>query len=282
MITGHINPDTDSVVCAVVLSKVLGMPPAIRGKMTAEAEFVLNYFKIEKPAQAKGKKFFLVDHSEPQPDTEVLGVIDHHRMSGLKTDEPIFCLIEPVGSTATIVYSLLEKITKKEAGLLLAGIISDTLNLTSPTTTEDDCRAVRELVKKSGIDRQKLVAGMFKAKSEIKVKKAEEILSADFKDFDFNGTKIRISSWETTDLSVFDEWQEKVMERIAKSEKLHFFALTDILNQDTILYLPPAGQKIAEKAYKGEYIAEGVMFLPGVVSRKKQLVPPLSKTLWKK
>lgn len=279
MITGHINPDTDSVVSAVVLSKFLGMAPAIRGQMTAEAEFVLNYFKVDKPGQAKGKKFFLVDHSEPQTNTEVLGVIDHHRLSGLKTDEPIFCLVEPVGSTATIIFSLLEKITKKEAGLLLAGILSDTLDLTSPTTTDDDCRAVRELVKKSGVDRKKLVQGMFKAKSEIKAKKVEDILLADFKDFDFNGTKIRISAWETTDLSVFNEWQEKVMTHIAEVKRLHFFALVDIINQDTILYLPPAGRRIAEKAYKGEYIAEGVMLLPGVVSRKKQLVPPLSKIL---
>ena len=279
MITGHINPDTDSVVSAVVLSKFLGMPPAIRGKMTSEAEFVLSYFKVEKPVQARGKKFFLVDHSEPEPGTEVLGIIDHHRMSGLKTDEPIFCLTEPVGSTATIISSLLEKVTKKTAGLLLAGILSDTLNLTSPTTTDDDRKAVRQLVKKSGVDRKKLVQGMFKAKSEIKTKKVEDILSSDFKDFDFNGTKVRISVWETTDLSVFDKWKEKVMKEIAQSKRLHFFALVDILRQNTILYLPPAGQKIAEKAYKGKYVAKRVMSLPGVVSRKKQLVPPLSKIL---
>ena len=222
-------------------------------------------------------------------ESSIRGVLDHHKMSGISTDGPIFYRSEPLGSTSTLVYKIFSEskigLTKNQASLLLCGIISDTLKFTSPTTTKEDEMTARNLEKTSGIKIESLAQKMFKIKSDISGMKTRDIILGDFKDFRFKKSKIGIGVHETTDFSTIEKIKEKIfkeMEKIKKEKRMDliFFIVVDILNKMGFFYLvTPAEKKIAEKAFKGKYIENDVMVVPGMISRKKQIVPPLSRIL---
>ncbi len=292
-VIGHKKADTDSVVSAVVFSRFLSREgkdasPAVAGKINSETEFVFSRFKEEVPPSLENVEgeAFLVDYNELAQGVaeNVIGVIDHHPLAGMKTEKAIFFRVEPLGSTATLIYKMInekeDKLDKGDACLLLSAIISDTLNLTSATTTKDDKEALKELADISGEDVEELSREMFEAKSDFSGMTLKEVVKADMKEFEFSGKRVGIAVCETTSTSFFEGKNIiEVVQDIKKEEgyDAFFFGIADIIKQE--MYLYPAEEedaRIAQKAFEAEDRGE-FMLLPGVTSRKSQIVPPLSK-----
>ncbi len=297
---GHEVPDTDSVVSAKMFAFLLKSEgkesrPAVAGSLNGETEFVFSSLKEEVPLEVTEKEieeceFFLVDHNDLSQSVakkeSVYGVLDHHLLSGFKTDKPLFFRVEPVGSTATLIYKMMKErgveVEKKHAGLLLAGVISDTLNLNSPTTTSEDIDSYYQLSEIAGIDPNNFAEEMFEAKSDFSGKNIKDVIRGDMKEFDFGGKKIGVGVAETTSLKYFQEKEEELksaVENIKKEEGFDafFFGVVNIIEQNTLLY--PAGEeerRVAVEILKGEDKGS-FLFLEGVSSRKKQIAPPLSE-----
>ncbi len=303
LVSGHRNPDTDSIVSAIALSRYLKKSgimatPVFIGKMNRETEFILKYFKEKVPQSIQkamaGAKFYLVDHGGLEQsvpglkEENILGVIDHHQMGGLKTLEPILYRCEVLGSTSTLIAKMFDErgwsLDKKTASILCSGIISDTLNLTSKTTTPEDKKMIKKLSGIGGIDTGKFSQKMFEAKSDITGINLKKILSGDYKEYNQNGKKVGIGVFETVAVRPFSEKNDRIFELLKKIKKekgtdFFFFGLVDILKKNTFFYL--IGDEeigVAEKAFNlsGKKSGE-VVILKGVTSRKKQIVPFLLK-----
>lgn len=300
IVIGHINPDTDSVISAKIFSLFMEQNskksiPRIAGDVNKETKFIFSYFKEEIPKKVTEKeinerKFFLVDHNDIEQSVamkeSICGVLDHHHLSGFKTEKPLYFRIEPIGSTSSLVYKIIKeenkKINTKEAGLLLSGIISDTLNLSSPTTTKEDIDFYHELSEISKIDPNTLAEKMFEAKSDFSGKSIMDIIYSDLKTYDFGGNKIGIGVSETTSPSYFkNNTQELIntLKEVKNNEKYKafFFGVVDIINKNTFLF--PAGEEeanVISKVFQGEK-RKDCFFLKGISSRKKEISPPLSK-----
>ena len=258
-IVGHLNNDTDSVVSAVALSyleKQLGKDyePAIASPINRETEFVLKKFGTKKPEMIPNskKRVILVDHNEPSqisPNVqidEIQCVIDHHKLGGLSTPTPISVRVREFGSTSTIIFNILKsknvQTTNEIAGILSAGIISDTLNLTSPTTTKEDKEALSELTKITKIDSNQLANEMFRAKSDITGMKIEDIINSDYKTFDMAGKTVGIGVWETVMPQVILEKKAEMLEKLKEKKMkenlaLLFFAVVDILKNESQMFI---------------------------------------------
>jgi manganese-dependent inorganic pyrophosphatase len=240
-------------------------------------------------------KIVLVDHNEfaqavtGADEAEILEVIDHHRLSGnLRTKEPVRFINEPVGSTSTIV-AMMYRLRNLEpdrptAICLCAGLISDTLNLTSPTTTGTDREILPWLAGIAGIDVAKFTSEFFSAGSMLRDKSAPAALESDRKEFEENAWKLSISQIEELGLDEF--WkQEKALrealENVVRQRAVHFACVlvTDITRHDSILLTAGSGRVIDAIEYPE--IEPGVFELKGVVSRKKQLFPYLSRVVAK-
>lgn len=305
IVIGHKNPDTDSIVSAIVYASLktkLGFKAAPKraGKANKETDFVLSYFNEPLPEiidSLSGKKVILVDHSDPSQaaegftEAELLEIIDHHYIGGIKTEKPIYYRAEPVGSTSTIIAKIFKEkgieISKKEARLLCASIISDTLMLNSPTATGEDKEILSELAKMAGLDVKDLSLKMFDAKSDLTGVSIEEIISGDAKEFQFSQTKFGIAIFETTMAKkVKDFGKENIIKAMddykkKQGEELLFFLTVDILKNNSFLYIiGPREAEVAEQAFSGK-IQDNVMFLEGVVSRKKQVLPKIVEALEK-
>ncbi len=295
-VTGHQNSDTDSVVSAIIVSKYLinDSFPVVLGKISNESKFVLSKFNIEEPPVCKQlpKSVFLVDHNEMSQsipgisEENIVGVIDHHRLSGLKTDKPLFVRIEPLGSTSTIIYKIIKErgidLEKKDAGMLLCALISDTLNLTSVTTTEEDREVLDQLSSISEINVDNLAKELFEAKSDFSDKSMEDLVTGDMKEFNISDKNIVIGVCETTSTTYFDNKESEVLDvlkKIKETEKYDavFFCVIDILKEKTYLYLISETEVSVATSAFNQKIEGSVMILPGVTSRKSQIFPPLSK-----
>jgi manganese-dependent inorganic pyrophosphatase len=298
-VIGHKNPDTDSVVSTLALAALEGFVPARAGSFNKETEYVLNRFGFStpEPLPKEEKKVVLVDtNGNPEELAEgisleeITAIYDHHKLCGLKTIEPVTVLIEPVGATATIISDMfdLRDLTPKPevASILISGIISDTLNFSSPTTSDRDRMAVENLNQIARLDVDKLAEEMFAAKSDISGMDTEELLTKDYKVFEMSGKKVGIGVWETV-------LPDKVLERkedIAEALKLEknksglgyaYFAIIDIIGQHAqIISGSGADSKKAESAFGGK-AKDGILLVEGVVSRKKQIVPALEKEMGK-
>ena len=240
-------------------------------------------------------RLVLVDHNEfsqavtGADEADIIEVIDHHRLSGnLRTKEPVRFINEPVGSTSTIVAMMYRmrglQPDKATALCLCAGMISDTLNLTSPTTTNTDRDILPWLAGIAGIDVAKFTAGFFTAGSMLKDKPASEALESDRKEFDENGWRFSLSQIEELGLSEF--WKQEsalhsALEKIANERRLHFAGLlvTDITRHDS-LFIVAGNPRIAE-GIEYPQLKRGVFELKGVVSRKKQLLPYVCRMVGK-
>lgn len=300
LVVGHKNPDTDSVVAAIVMAqlqqKLNGQKctPARAGELNNETKFVLRHFKTKAPRLVNniaGQEVFLVDHNSPKEspagrEQAVLrGVLDHHYLCGLETTEPIYFRVKPVGSTSALVarFALQNKmkLTKTQAGLLLAGVLSDTLYFVSPTTTKDDEAAARELQKISGVKINQFAARLFAAKSSLSGIKLEEIISQDYKEFVFGGVKFGFGVWETVLIGPLLEKKEQLMAALLAQKKRKkfpylFFAVVDILkNQSYWLITGKAEKGVVEEVFAAKEKG-GIVFMPEIVSRKKQMIPPLA------
>ncbi|MDP3057676.1 MAG: manganese-dependent inorganic pyrophosphatase [bacterium] len=300
---GHMNPDADSVLAAILISRFaenifgFSVEPRIAGDINNETKYILDLLKIEKPVMIEkitDENVVLVDTTEPAQilpgltDANLAAIVDHHNLGGLKSGKPILARIEPVGCTATVIYKILKekgvKIDKTSAIMMIASIISDTLNLTSPTTSSDDKKIFEELNKTAKLDLEKFVKAQFAAKSSLGGIATSEIVSKDYKNFEMGKSKVGIGVWETTDTQSVSSKKSELMAALAAKksvEKLDyvFFLIVDILKENSIMYiLSDAEKNLAEKVF-GAKAENNEIFLKGVVSRKKQVVPPLTGEL---
>lgn len=239
------------------------------------------------------KKVIQVDHNERGQsvdgleDAEILEIIDHHRVADIQTNNPIYFRNEPVGSTSTIVAKCFFESgirpSRKAAGLLCGAIISDTLLFRSPTCTPQDQYICKKLAEIAGINIEEFAKEMFKAGTSLKGKTVEQIFNTDFKPFTIEGTKVGISQVNTMDIDGFMPLKEEMlnyMDQKAKEAGLEMvmLLLTDILNEGSEILVTGAKPEIVEKAFKVTLKDKGA-FLPGVLSRKKQVVPPITNAI---
>lgn len=303
LIFGHKNPDTDSI-CSSIVKEILNKKngcensKAVRlGNINKETQYVLDYLGIEAPELIEkvkeGQKVILVDHNEFNQsvegikDAKILGVIDHHRISNFETSEPLYYTARPYGCTSTILYKdFVQKgieIERKEAILMASAIISDTLLLKSPTTTEHDKKALEELAKIADIDINEYGLEMLKAGTDLDDFSEEQLINLDAKSLDKDGTKFVIAQVNTVSIEDVLKRQEKLEAVINKTieEKglsLFVFAITDILNSNSEIIALGSRTDAVEKAFDKK-IENNRVFLEGVVSRKKQLLPPIDKNI---
>lgn len=302
---GHLNPDTDSTCAALVYSWFLSehrgqeAEPYLLGKPNNEALCVLRKFGFPTPelltVLEKGDEVVLVDTSNPGELPQSIGeatireIVDHHKLAGLSTAEPLTITSRPVACTTTIILDIIQRqgvkeIPKDIAGLMLAAIISDTLKFTSPTTTDEDRKAADHLVAIAGVSVDDLAQEMFAAKSDLTGMAPKDLLLSDSKVFTMGDKTVRVSSLETTDpqqaLKIEQDIKAAALE-LKVEEKLDglFFFIVDILSTSSTLLIVSVFEELtATKAFGGT-VSDGRMELPGVVSRKKQMVPPLEGIL---
>lgn len=239
-----------------------------------------------------GDGVYIVDHSDIElaPDdidqATILGIIDHHKLGDLTTSTPLEIWVRPVGCTNTIIKMMYDfynvEIPKDIAGAMLCAILSDTVIFKSPTCTTADIKCVEALAKIAGIeDFKELGMDMFKVKSAVEGTPIRELVKRDFKDFNMNGHKVGIGQLEVIDLSVFDDIKEAFADDIAalKEEgKRHsvLLLLTDIMKEGSELLVVSDNDELTLQAY-GKASTDGKVWLDGVLSRKKQIVPQLQE-----
>ena len=302
-IFGHKNPDTDSICSALVkerFNRKLGYEKCVArrlGNLNKETQYVLNYLGIEAPELLEkveeGQEVILVDHNEFNQSVEgiekakVIGVIDHHRIANFETSEPLYYNARPYGCTCTILYKEYKQrgleISKEEAILMASAIISDTLLLKSPTTTNHDVKALEELEKIAGIDIKEYGLEMLKAGTDLDDFTAEQLINLDAKSLDKEGTKFVIAQVNTVSIDDVLKRQEEIEKEMKKAieEKglsLFVFAITDILNSNSEIIALGEKLNVIEPAF-GKTLENNRAFLEGVVSRKKQLLPNIDKNI---
>ena len=299
LVFGHKNPDTDAIVAAKAYSylqnKLGANTEAVAlGEPNEETQFVLDYFnepapRVIKTASNEVDAVMLIDHNEAQQsvddikDVQVTHVVDHHRIANFETSAPLYYHAEPLGCSSTIILKEFKQhgveVPANIAGMMLSAIISDTLLLKSPTTTDEDVAAVKELAKIAGVDYEKYGLDMLKAGTNLASKSDETLISQDAKSFDMNGTQVRVDQINTVDLDEVFDREDGLRAAIEKQNKengydLFLLMVTNILNSDTRLLVVGEPQSVVEQAF-GKKLENNKMDLPGVVSRKKQIVPPL-------
>lgn len=303
LIFGHKNPDTDSI-CSSIVKEILNKKngceksKAVRlGNVNKETQYVLNYLGIETPELIEkveeGQKVILVDHNEFNQSVEgiekakILGVIDHHRIANIETSEPLYYTARPYGCTSTILYKdFVQKgieIERKEAILMASSIISDTLLLKSPTTTEHDKKALEELGKIANINIEEYGLEMLKAGTDLDDFSEEQLINLDAKSLEKEGKRFIIAQVNTVSIEDVLNRQEKLEEVIrteieSKGLDLFVFAITDILNSNSEIIALGARIDAVENAFNKKLVNNRA-FLEGVVSRKKQLLPVIDKNI---
>jgi len=301
-IFGHQNPDTDTITSAIVAADIesrLGHDAkAFRlGEINAETKYALEYFGTASPETLgtldSGEPVILVDHNEFQQSAdniekaEILKVFDHHRIANFHTESPLYYRAEPVGCTATILNKVYKEngleITKEMAGLMVSAIISDTLLFKSPTTTEEDIDAASELKEIAGVDLETYGIDMLKAGASTSDKSAEELITGDAKSFEMGVKTTRIAQINVVDVDEVFERREEIETAInsqIETEGYDLFVLvvTDILKSDSKVLSLGKESGAVEKAFDVA-LDDNTAVLEGVVSRKKQVVPNITKAL---
>ena len=236
------------------------------------------------------KKIIMVDHNEQSQavdgleNAEILEIIDHHRLRAIETMSPVYFRNQPLGCTATIIYQLYMEqgveIPKQIAGLLCAAILSDTLMFRSPTCTAIDKMAAENLAAKAEIEIKSFATEMFRAGSNLKMKSPEAIFYQDFKKFDMNGKNIGIGQINSLDAAELADIRERLVTYLDKAYNEHgmdiiYFMFTNIIEESTeIVAKGPEAEELISEAFEVP-VEDGTAVLRGVVSRKKQFVPPL-------
>ena len=302
LIFGHKNPDTDTICSAIAKEKIERKKgenvEAVRlGNINKETQYILNYLGIEAPRMIdnveEGQKVMLVDHNEFNQsvngieNAKILSVTDHHRIANFETAEPLYYNAKPYGCTSTLLYEEFKQlgysIEREEAILMASAIISDTLLLKSPTTTENDKIALEKLTESAGIDKNKYGLDMLKAGTDLDEFSAEQLINLDAKSLDKNGTKFVIAQVNTVNIEDVlkrkEEIENAISEEINNKElSLFVLAITDILNSNSQIIALGSKKEIVEKAFDSK-LENNTMFLKGVVSRKKQLLPNIDKNI---
>ena len=301
---GHTNPDTDAIASAMVFASFLrktGVPAEAfcLGQPGPETQFVLKAMKLTAPepisALPGGSTVALVDHNEASqsidnlPDLRITHIIDHHKLGGLTTSEPLYLRIEPLGCTATILARLYQEshiqLDSWEAELLLSAILSDTLGFRSPTTTATDRQIVHDIQSISSINElEDYAAKMFQAKSDLGDMPAEQILKLDYKRFEFGGHPYGLGVMETTNPGYAFARKQELIEAIRAERDRGgldgvFLFVVDILREtNQALVAGPDEEAVLRGAFGAEAV-NGVADLGARISRKKQIVPVLEAYL---
>lgn len=302
LVFGHQNPDTDAIASsygwAHLEREVFGRDAeaVALGTPNEETAFALEYFGVTAPrvvesAKAEGvNQVILTDHNEFQQsiadikEVEVAAVIDHHRVANFETANPLYMRLEPVGSASSIVYRAFKEngVTppKEVAGLLLSGLISDTLLLKSPTTHATDPQVAAELAEIAGVNLEEYGLALLKAGTNLASKSAEELIDIDAKTFTLNGNDVRVAQVNTVDIAEVLERQEEIevaMTAAIVSEGYSDFVLmiTDIVNSNSEILALGSNMDKVEAAFNFK-LENNHAFLAGAVSRKKQVVPQLT------
>ena len=238
-----------------------------------------------------GKDLYLVDYSDlaqapkGMDSATVLGIVDHHKLGDVTTSAPLEAWIWPVGCTNTVLKNMYDfygiEIPKNLAGAMLCAILSDTVIFKSPTCTPADKKAVEELAKIAGVsDIVALGMEMFKVKSAVDGAPMKDLVFRDYKDFDMNGNKVGIGQLEVVDLSILEPVKAGLQAEIekVKGEGRHsvFLLLTDIMKEGSEMLIVSDDPSVVEKAF-GVKPEGASVWLPGVMSRKKQVVPNFEK-----
>ena len=298
---GHLSPDTDSTGSPIIWSwylnekKGLNASAKLLGEPNSEALFVLNRWGFEKPDLIQGinanDSVIIVDTNNPAElpeninDADIQGIIDHHKLvGGLETLGPIDITIRPLACTATIMCELIgdDKIDMPDAikGLALSCIISDTLEFRSPTTTNKDREVAEWLANELNIDIPSYAAELFRAKSDVSAFSDTELLRMDSKKYPIADLNFRVSVLETTEPDIILDRKKSIinaMEAVCIEDTVDhvLFFVVDILKEESILFVPNENIKsVAQKSFGVNVVADTVV-LPGVVSRKKQIIPNL-------
>lgn len=301
LVIGHKNPDTDSICSSLAMAnlqtKLRGeeVISCRLGEINEETKYALNYFKVEAPKLIEkvdeGQSVILVDHNEFTQSVEgiekakILAVVDHHRINNFQTSEPLFYYAQPVGCTATVLFELYKsndvEIEPQIAGLMLSAIISDTLLLKSPTTTDKDKKAVEELAKIANVDISKYGLEMLKAGTNLDKYTEEELINLDAKTMEKENIKYIIAQVNTVSIPDVLKRKEKIEQEInkvieAKELSLFVFVITDIVNSNSTAIVLGDRTDAISKTYE---IKDNLAEMPGVVSRKKQVLPLVEKNI---
>ncbi|MEO1770315.1 MULTISPECIES: manganese-dependent inorganic pyrophosphatase [Enterococcus] len=300
LVFGHQNPDTDAIGAAISfanLQKELGIDAeaVALGTPNEETQYALDHFGLTAPrvvesVEAEAADVMLVDHNEFQQSisdiekANILAVVDHHRIANFQTADPLYYRAEPVGCTSTIVLKLYKEknvaVPKEIAGLMLSAIVSDTLLFKSPTCTEEDVAAAKELAEVANVDLDSYGLAMLKAGTNLADKSEAELLDLDAKSFPMADKTVRVAQVNTVDLDEVFARQDAlkaamIAENAEKGYDLFLLLVTNILNSDSELLVAGEPREKVIEAFNVQ-LADDRAFLPGVVSRKKQVVPQLT------
>ena len=302
LVFGHKSPDTDStgspILWAWYLNEIKGIEakPVLLGEPNTEAAFMLMRWALDKPEiisdVADGQACVIVDTNNPAElpaninGADVREIIDHHKLvGGLETAGPIDITIRPLACTATIMIDQIgndiNAMPDAIKGAALTCILSDTLEFRSPTTTDHDRAVAESLAADLEIDIPEYAAEMFAAKSDVSAFSDAELLRMDSKEYEVAGTKFRVSVLETTAPSIVLDRKESLissMDDVAREDGVDQVLLfvVDILNEEATLLVPNDLVKtVAAKSFGAEATGDTVV-LPGIMSRKKQIIPNLA------
>ena len=299
-IVGHSIPDSDSIIGAISLAYLknsLGIQAVSckQGDINPESRYILEKFGFSPPktkTSYANEDVFIVDTTDLTlcPDdileANVLGVVDHHKLGDLTTSTPLEAWIRPVGCSNTIIKEMFDfydvVIPKDIAAIMMCAILSDTVIFKSPTCTKADTKAVKELALIADIlNPKELGLEMFKVKSQVEGTPIRELIMRDFKDFNMSGTKVGIGQLEVVDISVFDKMKDELLkdlEVLREEGGRHsvLLLLTDIMQEGSLLLTASLDSDKIEEAFDKK-MEDSKMWLDGVMSRKKQVVPFLEK-----
>lgn len=303
LVFGHKNPDTDTIMSAIAMANLekytegKDVKPCRLGNINKETQYALNYFNIDEPELLEeieqGQKVILVDHNEFTQsvkgieNAQIIRVVDHHKISDFKTSEPLYFTAMPVGCTATIIYDMYKinniEIDKKIAGIMLSAIISDTLLFKSPTCTPKDIQIAKQLAEIAEVDINKYGLEMLKAGTDLSDFTPEQLINIDSKTLTKDGKKYQVAQVNTVcieDVIKNKKDIENAMEEFIKqnNEELFLLLITDILESNSQIIAIGNRKDAVEKAFNVK-LEDNMAFLPGVVSRKKQVVPVLEKCM---
>ncbi|MEH6644612.1 manganese-dependent inorganic pyrophosphatase [Sulfitobacter sp.] len=301
LVFGHKSPDTDStgspIIWAWYLNEIMGVEakPALLGEPNTEALFMLDHWKLDKPEiisdVADDQPVVIVDTNNPAElpaninNADIRAIIDHHKLvGGLETKGPIHIVMEPLACTATIMWKIIGKdmaqMPSEIKGAMLTCILSDTLEFRSPTTTQEDKAIAWSLAESLSIDIPTYAAQMFAAKSDVSSFSEAELLRMDSKEYEVGGKQFRVSVLETTSpASVLDRKDALMaaMPGVAEADGADQVLLfvVDILNEEATMLIPnELSKSVAEKSF-GATVSGDTVVLPGIMSRKKQIIPNL-------
>ncbi len=300
LVFGHKAPDTDSTGSPLIWEWFLNhtgieAKAALLGAPNTEAAFVAKRWGFDLPDVIDDveddQKCVIVDTNNPAElpaninNADVLAIIDHHKLAGgLETKNPINITIRPLACTATIMHEMMgdkaADMPEGVKGLMLSCILSDTLAFRSPTTTSMDKELAETLAADLKIDLEAYASEMFEAKSDVSAFSDAELLRMDSKEYGVDGKKFRVSVLETTAPKIILDRQKSIMEtmpKVAKEDGVDEVLLfvVDILNEEATMFIPnDVVKSVAEKSF--DAIVEGdSVVLPGIMSRKKQIIPNL-------